>query len=182
MNLFTHHNKIILINIGIIASVLIIIIVLNTPTTIDYEELITIPNNYTPRPFIEGTSVQTQIKVSYPDEFIVEHAVYTVNDTDVDTDTAVSDVVITTEYQPYPMSPAGSILVCDDIQPDDTVLVLAVTKTDTAPAVYAIIINDAIRCYFSDPFPTGYNSIVVFTRLDITDNLKVEIRKIKELS
>ena len=176
MNLNMFSNKVILINIAIVTTVIIAIIILNTPTTIDYEELITVPNNYTPRPFVEGTPVQTQIKVSYPDEFIIEHAVYTV------TDTAVSDVVITTEYQPYPMSPASSILACDDIQPDDTVLVLAVTKTDTAPAVYAIIINDAVRCYFNDPFPTGYNSIVVFTRLDITDNLKVEIRKIKELS
>jgi len=177
LNINILNNKVILINIATITTVIIAIIVLNTPTTIDYEELITVPNNYTPRPFVEGTPVQTQIKVSYPDEFIIEHAVYTVTDTA----TAVSDVVITTEYQPYPMSPASSILACDSIQADDTVLVLAVTKTDTAPAVYAIIINDAVRCYFSDPFPTGYNSIVVFARLN-TDNLKVEIRKIKELS
>jgi len=176
LNINILNNKVILINIAIVTIVIIAIIILNTPTTIDYEELITIPNNYTPRPFVEGTPVQIPIKVTYPDEFIVQYSIYTVSDT-------ATAGVITTEYQPYPMSPASSILICDDIQPDDTVLVLAITKTDTTPAVYAVVLDDVIRCYFSDPFPTGYNSIVVFIKVDTNvDNLRVEIRKIRELN
>ena len=80
------------------------------------------------------------------------------------------------------MSPATSILLCDSIHTNDTVLILAVKKSDTTPAVYAVVLDDVIRCYFSDPFPTGYNSIVVFIKVDTNvDNLGVEIRKVREL-
>ena len=178
MNLNILHNKVILINIAIIASVLITIITLNVPTTIDYEELATIPYDYTPNPFVKGwIPKQISVEVKHPELFVVDHAVYIA--TNIYDYTANT---VTTEYQPYPMSPASSILICDSIHTNDTVLILAVKKSDTTPAVYAVVLDDVIRCYFSDPFPTGYNSIVVFIKVDTNvDNLRVEIRKVREL-
>jgi hypothetical protein len=53
---------------------------------------------------------------------------------------------------------------------------------DTTPSVYAIVVNDKTICYFSDPFPTGYNSIVVFTKIDEEEErVKVEIKKVRGL-
>ena len=180
MNLNMLNNKVILINIAVVASVLIVIIILNTPTTIDYEELATVPYDYTPNPFVKGwIPKQITVEVKHPELFAVDHAVYIATNIDDDT---TNTVTTTTEYQPYPMSPATNILTCDSIHPNDTVLILAIKKMDTTPAVYAVAVNDTIRCYFSDPFPTGYNSLLVFAKIDVnTDNLKIEIRKVREL-
>jgi hypothetical protein len=53
---------------------------------------------------------------------------------------------------------------------------------DITPSVYAIVVNDKTICYFSDPFPTGYNSIVVMLKVDDDEEkMKVEIKKVKEL-
>jgi len=178
MNINILHNKVILINIAIVATVLTVIIILNTPTMIDYEELATIPYDYTPDPFVKGwIPKQITVEVKHPELFIVDHAVYI--STNIYDDTTNT---VTTEYQPYPMSSASSILICDSIHTNDTVLILAIKKSDTTPAVYAVVLDDGIRCYFSDPFPTGYNSLLIFIKADTNiDNIRVEIRKIREL-
>ena len=172
-------NKVVLINAVVIASVLITIIILNTPTQMDYEELVTIPYDYTPSVYVkEWIPKSVTVEIKQPELFVTDHVVYTVTDTKILND--YSTVTATTEEQPYPMSPASSMLICSNININDTVLVLAVKKMDTTPSVYAIVVNDVIRCYFSDPFPTGYNSIVVFTKVD-EEKVKVEIRKVREL-
>ena len=178
MNLNILHNKIILINIAIVTTALIVIIMLNVPTRIDYEELATIPYDYTPNPTVnEWIHKQVTVEVKQPELFSIDYATYTVT-----VPVLNHTVTSTTEYQPYPMNPAVSILVCDSINPDDTVLVLAIKKMDTTSAVYAIIIDNTVRCYFSDPFPTGYNSIVIYVKIESKiDNIKVEIRKVREL-
>jgi hypothetical protein len=155
------------------------IIILNTPTTIDYEELVTIPYDYTPNPYVkEWIPKSVTVEIKQPELFTVDYAVYTATDTEI---LNHYSTVTTTEEQPYPMSPASSILVCNSINLNDTVLVIAVKKMDTTPAVYAVNINDKTICHFSDPFPTGYNSIVISAKIDNTDTVKVEIKKIREL-
>jgi len=103
MSLNILHNKAILINIAIVATVLIAIIVLNTPTTIDYEELATIPYDYTPNPFVKGwIPKQITVEVKHPELFIVDHAVYIA--TNIYDDTANT---ITTEYQTISYEPSN---------------------------------------------------------------------------
>jgi hypothetical protein len=168
-------NKVVLINAVVIASVLITIIILNTPTQMDYEELVTIPYDYTPSVYVkEWIPKSVTVEVKQPELFAVDYALYTA--------TYEMQRTATKEQQAYPMSPASSMLVCSNISINDTVLVLAVKKMDTTPSVYAIVVNDKTICYFSDPFPTGYNSIVVFTKIDEEEErVKVEIKKVKEL-
>jgi hypothetical protein len=169
-------NKVVLINAVVIASVFITIIILNTPTQTDYEELATIPYDYTPsvvKEWIPKSSNQN-VEVKQPEFFAVDYALYTA--------TYEMQATTTEEQQAYPMSPASSMLVCSNININDTVLVLAVKKMDTTPSVYAIVVNDKTICYFSDPFPTGYNSIVVMLKVnDDEEKVKVEIKKVKEL-
>jgi len=168
-------NKVVLINAVVIASVLITIIILNTPTQMDYEELVTIPYDYTPSVYVkEWIPKSVTVEVKQPEFFAVDYALYT----------ATYDMKATTtkEQQAYPMSPASSMLVCSNISINDTVLVLAVKKMDTTPSVYAIVVNDKTVCYFSDPFPTGYNSIVVMLKVnEEEERVKVEIKKVREL-
>jgi hypothetical protein len=168
-------NKVVLINAVVIASVLITIIILNTPTQMDYEELVTIPYDYTPSVYVkEWIPKSVTVEVKQPELFAVDYALYTA--------TYEMQRTATKEQQAYPMSPASSMLTCSNISINDTVLVLAVKKMDTTPSVYAIVVNDKTICYFSDPFPTGYNSIVVFTKIDEEEErVKVEIKKVKEL-
>jgi hypothetical protein len=167
-------NKVVLINAVVIASVLITIIILNTPTQMDYEELVTIPYDYTPSVYVkEWIPKSVTVEVKQPEFFAVDYALYTA--------TYEMQRTATKEQQAYPMSPASSMLVCSNISINDTVLVLAVKKMDTTPSVYAIVVNDKTICYFSDPFPTGYNSIVVMLKVDDEEKVKVEIKKVKEL-
>jgi hypothetical protein len=169
-------NKVVLINAVVIASVFITIIILNTPTQMDYEELVTIPYDYTPSVYVkEWIPKSVTVEIKKPELFIVEYAVYTTQHN------ITATAILTTEEEPYPMSPAASVLVCDAINQDDTVLVLAIKKMDATPAVYAVIINGNGVCYFSDPFPTGYNSIVVMLKVDDEEKVKVEIKKVREL-
>ena len=174
-------NKVVLINAVVIASVLITIITLNTPTQMDYEELVTIPYDYTPSVYVkEWIPKSVTVEIKKPELFVTDHAVYTVTDTKILND--YSTVTATTEeQQAYPMSPASSMLVCSNISINDTVLVLAVKKMDTTPSVYAIVVNDKTICYFSDPFPTGYNSIVVFAKVDDEEKVKIEIKNVRGL-
>jgi|LJSS01.1.fsa_nt_gb hypothetical protein len=169
-------NKVVLINAVVIASVLITIIILNTPTQMDYEELATIPYDYTPSVYVkEWIPKSVTVEVKQPEFFAVDYALYTAA-------YEMQATATTEEQQPYPMSPASSMLVCSNISINDTVLVLAVKKMDTTPSVYAIVVNDKTICYFSDPFPTGYNSIVVMLKVnDEEEKVKVEIKKVKEL-
>ncbi|MEM4323952.1 MAG: hypothetical protein QXO37_08870, partial [Candidatus Nitrosocaldaceae archaeon] len=65
-------------------------------------------------------------------------------------------------------------------------LALAIKKVAEDPAVYGIKVNnDRIICYISDPFPTGYNSIIIYTTIaieDIEDKvIRIEISKIRSL-
>ena len=168
-------NKVVLINAVVIASVLITIIILNTPTQMDYEELVTIPYDYTPSVYVkEWIPKSVTVEVKQPELFAVDYALYTA--------TYEMKAITTKEQQAYPMSPASSMLVCSNININDTVLVLAVKKMNTTPSVYAIVVNDKTVCYFSDPFPTGYNSIVVFAKVDDEEErVKVEIKKVREL-
>jgi hypothetical protein len=168
-------NKVVLINAVVIASVLITIIILNTPTQMDYEELVTIPYDYTPSVYVkEWIPKSVTIEVKQPEFFAVDYALYTA--------TYEMQRTTTKEQQAYPMSPASSMLVCSNISINDTVLVLAIKKMDITPSVYAIVVNDKTICYFSDPFPTGYNSIVVMLKVnDDEERVKVEIKKVKEL-
>jgi hypothetical protein len=168
-------NKVVLINAVVIASVFITIIILNTPTQMDYEELVTIPYDYTPSVYVkEWIPKSVTIEVKQPEFFAVDYALYTA--------TYEMQRTATKEQQAYPMSPASSMLVCSNISINDTVLVLAIKKMDTTPSVYAIVVNDKTICYFSDPFPTGYNSIVVFTKIDEEEErVKVEIKKVRGL-
>jgi hypothetical protein len=141
----------------------------------DYEELVTIPYDYTPSVYVkEWIPKSVTIEVKQPEFFAVDYALYTA--------TYEMQRTATKEQQAYPMSPASSMLVCSNISINDTVLVLAVKKMDTTPSVYAIVVNDKTICYFSDPFPTGYNSIVVFTKIDEEEErVKVEIKKVRGL-
>jgi hypothetical protein len=168
-------NKVVLINAVVIASVLITIIILNTPTQMDYEELVTIPYDYTPSVYVkEWIPKSVTVEVKQPELFAVDYALYTA--------TYEMKAITTKEQQAYPMSPASSMLVCSNININDTVLILAIKKMDTTPSVYAIVVNDKTICYFSDPFPTGYNSIVVFTKIDEEEErVKVEIKKVRGL-
>jgi hypothetical protein len=169
-------NKVVLINAVVIASVLITIIILNTPTQMDYEELVTIPYDYTPSVYVkEWIPKSVTVEVKQPELFAVDYALYTA--------TYEMQRTATKEQQAYPMSPASSMLVCSNISINDTVLVLAVKKMDTTPSVYAIVVNGNVICYFSDPFPTGYNSIVVMLKVndEEEERVKVEIKKVKEL-
>jgi hypothetical protein len=167
-------NKVVLINAVVIASVLITIIILNTPTQMDYEELVTIPYDYTPSVYVkEWIPKSVTVEVKQPELFAVDYALYTA--------TYEMQRTATKEQQAYPMSPASSMLVCSNISINDTVLVLAVKKMDTTPSVYAIVVNDKTICYFSDPFPTGYNSIVVMLKVNEEEKMKVEIKKVREL-
>jgi hypothetical protein len=167
-------NKVVLINAVVIASVLITIIILNTPTQMDYEELVTIPYDYTPSVYVkEWIPKSVTVEVKQPELFAVDYALYTA--------TYEMQRTATKEQQAYPMSPASSMLVCSNISINDTVLVLAVKKMDTTPSVYAIVVNDKTICYFSDPFPTGYNSIVVMLKVNEEEKVKVEIKKVREL-
>jgi hypothetical protein len=170
-------NKVVLINAVVIVSVLITIIILNTPTQMDYEELVTIPYDYTPSVYVKEwipKPSNQNVEVKQPELFAVDYALYTA--------TYEMQAITTKEQQAYPMSPASSMLVCSNISINDTVLVLAVKKMDTTPSVYAIVVNDKTICYFSDPFPTGYNSIVVMLKVDDDEEkVKVEIKKVKEL-
>jgi hypothetical protein len=168
-------NKVVLINAVVIASVLITIIILNTPTQMDYEELVTIPYDYTPSVYVkEWIPKSVTVEVKQSEFFAVDYALYTA--------TYEMQRTATKEQQAYPMSPASSMLVCSNISINDTVLVLAVKKMDTTPSVYAIVVNGNVLCYFSDPFPTGYNSIVVMLKVnDEEERVKVEIKKVKEL-
>jgi hypothetical protein len=182
LNLYSlFRNKVVLINAVVIASVLITIIILNTPTQMDYEELVTIPYDYTPTVYVkEWIPKSVTVEIKKPELFIVEYAVYTTQHN------ITATAILTTEEEPYPMSPAASILVCDAINQDDTVLVLAIKKMDATPAVYAVIINGNGVCYFSDPFPIGYNSIIIFAKINDEydnkdDKAKVEIMKVREL-
>jgi hypothetical protein len=168
----------VLINAVVIASVFITIIILNTPTQMDYEELTTIPYDYTPSVYVKewipkSSNSNQNVEVKQPEFFAVDYALYTA--------TYEMQAITTKEQQAYPMSPASSMLVCSNISINDTVLVLAVKKMDTTPSVYAIVVNDKTICYFSDPFPTGYNSIVVLAKVDDEKKMKVEIKKVKEL-
>jgi hypothetical protein len=167
-------NKVVLINAVVIASVLITIIILNTPTQMDYEELVTVPYDYTPSVYVkEWIPKSVTVEVKQPELFAVDYALYTA--------TYDMKAITTKEQQAYPMSPASSMLVCSNISINDTVLVLAVKKMDTTPSVYAIVVNDKTICYFSDPFPTGYDSIVVMLKVDEEERVKVEIKKVREL-
>jgi hypothetical protein len=142
----------------------------------DYEELVTIPYDYTPSVYVkEWIPKSVTVEVKQPELFAVDYALYTA--------TYEMQRTATKEQQAYPMSPASSMLVCSNISINDTVLVLAVKKMDTTPSVYAIVVNDKTICYFSDPFPTGYNSIVVMLKVndEEEERVKVEIKKVKEL-
>jgi hypothetical protein len=141
----------------------------------DYEELVTIPYDYTPSVYVkEWIPKSVTVEVKQPELFAVDYALYTA--------TYEMKAITTKEQQAYPMSPASSMLVCSNININDTVLILAIKKMDTTPSVYAIVVNDKTICYFSDPFPTGYNSIVVFTKIDEEEErVKVEIKKVRGL-
>jgi hypothetical protein len=142
----------------------------------DYEELVTIPYDYTPSVYVkEWIPKSVTVEVKQPELFAFDYALYTA--------TYEMQRTATKEQQAYPMSPASSMLVCSNISINDTVLVLAVKKMDTTPSVYAIVVNDKTICYFSDPFPTGYNSIVVMLKVndEEEERVKVEIKKVKEL-
>jgi|GEM_PF-2201900 len=177
VNLYSlFRNKVVLINAVVIASVLITIIILNTPVQMDYEELVTIPYDYTPTVYVKEwipKSSNQKVEVKQPELFVVDYTLYTA--------TYEMQATATKEQQAYPMSPASSMLVCSNISINDTVLVLAVKKMDTTPSVYAIVVNDKTICYFSDPFPTGYNSIVAMLKVDDEEKVKIEIKKVKEL-
>lgn len=174
------HNRILMFNTAVIASVVIFLAVANMQQETDLEEYATIPYDHTP--VLREQNERDDIELVYDrDTFQVEYRVfrYTLTDT-------LTSIAATEESKPLPMSPATTVFYLYN----DTVttaadrawmIAVAVKKVTDEPAVYMLRINDRTVAYFSDPFPTGHNSIVIYS-LDTISSVKIEISKVRTLS
>ncbi|MEM4323937.1 MAG: hypothetical protein QXO37_08795 [Candidatus Nitrosocaldaceae archaeon] len=183
MNILTSlfSNKVALFNIILVSSVLIFLLITNVQQEVNIEEYATIPFDNTPVLEEVKHEYNGEVELVYDkDTFQIEYRIGKWN-------TTVGEVVVITgcneESKPLPMSPATSIFYLDSLSVGEgsLSLALAIKKVAEDPAVYGIKIEDNIVCYFSDPFPTGYNSIIIYTTIEDKDKVRIEISKIRSL-
>lgn len=166
------HNKVIIFNIAVIAGVLIFLVIANIQQEIDLEEYATVPYDHTPQ-LIELNEYEGNVDIAYDkDTFQIDYRIGSF----ILKGVAVTEIK---EDRPLPMSPAGSMFSIP--REGNLTLTIAVKKITEDPAVYMLNVNDNLVAYFSDPFPTGYNSIVLYTMLEKKDTVKIEISKVKTL-
>lgn len=166
------HNRIILFNVAVIAGALIFLLIANIQQEIDLEEYATVPFDYIPD-LLETQGYEGIVDTAYDkDKFQIDYRVGSF----VLKGIQIEEV---REDRPLPMSPAGSIFSIP--REGNLSLAIAVRKITDEPAVYNLRINDEVIAYFSDPFPTGYNSIVIYTMLEKKDIVRIEISKVKTL-
>ncbi|MEM3092723.1 MAG: hypothetical protein QXI92_03380 [Candidatus Nitrosocaldus sp.] len=175
------HNKVAIFNIILVSAILIFLLITNVQQELNIEEYATIPFDNTPLLEVKH-EYEGEVELIYDkDTFQIEYRIGKWN-------TAIAKVVVITgcnEDKPLPMSPATSIFYLDSLSLGEgsLSLALAIKKVAEDPAVYGIKIEDNIVCYFSDPFPTGYNSIIIYTTIAIEDKdkVRIEISKIRSL-
>ena len=174
------HNKVLLFNIVVITGILIFLLIANIQQETDIEEYATIPFDHDPS-LLEG-ELNTNVELVYDkDTFKVDYRIFK------NTHNTVTTLPITEirEDRPLPMSPATSIFyIIDPLTTNNNeirwMVAVAVKKITDEPAVYMLKVNDKIIAYFSDPFPTGYNSIIIYTLMNSVE--KIEISKVRMIS
>lgn len=181
MNILTSlfSNKVALFNIILVSSVLIFLLITNVQQEVNIEEYATIPFDNIPI-LLEGGGEEYngEVELAYDkDTFQIQYRIGKFPLT--------GEVIDCNESKPLPLSPATSIFYLDSLSVGEgsLSLALAIKKIAEDPAVYGIKIEDNIVCYFSDPFPTGYNSIIIYTTIAIEDKdkVRIEISKIRSL-
>lgn len=174
------HNKVLLFNIVVIAGVLIFLLIANIQQETDIEEYATIPYDHDPT--LLGGENTSNIELVYDkDTFKVDYRIFknTLNHNTVTT-LQISEV---REDKPLPMSPATSIFYIDPLNSKEGwIIAIAIKKVTNEPAVYMLKVNDKIIAYFSDPFPTGHNSIIIYTLVNPIEEIKIEINKVRTIS
>lgn len=177
------HNKVLLFNIAVIAGILIFLLIANIQQETDIEEYTTIPFDHDPL-LLEEQEYTNNVELVYDkDTFKVDYRIFKFKNTLTHNVTTITEI---REDRPLPMSPATSIFYIDPLTKDNNssnndirwIIAVAVKKVTDEPAVYMLKVNDKIIAYFSDPFPTGYNSIIIYTLTDI-EEVKIEISKVR---
>lgn len=174
------HNRILMFNIAVITSVIIFLLIANMQQEADIEEYATVPYDHTPA-LTEANEYTGNVEVIYDkDTFQIDYRVFRFKGNPV-----VTHISATEEGRPLPMSPATTVFyLYNDTTADKAwIIAVAVKKITDEPAVYMLRVNDRAVAYFSDPFPTGYNSIVIYSPVyDMNNSVKIEISKVRTLS
>ena len=166
------HNKILLFNIIVISAVIIFLLITNIQHEVDLEEYVTIPYDHSP--ILREPNEYTDIEVIYDkDTFQLEYSVFKNNN---NTTHCIS--IEDNKEKALPMSPTTTVyFICGE---GVWTVAVAVKKITDEPAVYMLKVNDRIVAYFSDPFPTGYNSILLYSTV-ADAKIKIEINKVERL-
>lgn len=191
MNLLSSilHNKVTIFNIILVSAIALFLLIANVQQEVNIEEYATIPFDNTP--ILEGVKheYEGEIELLYDKEgFMIEYSIgkFLLEPTAMEA-VVVEEEVITDscseEDKPLPLSPATSIFYIHNNGSSSLFLslALAVKKVTEDPAVYSIKVNDRVICYISDPFPTGYNSIIIYTAIEVSDKVRIEISKVRTL-
>lgn len=186
-------NKVAIFNIVLVSAILIFLLTSNIQQEINIEEYATIPTDYTPilglTPISTPTKIEERVELQYDkDTFLIEYMIGIGKSTDK------KEIVCNgdnndNETKPLPLSPATSLyfITSSSSNSSSTLLALAIKKITDEPALYVINIAlftkedyDLITCYFSDPFPTGYNSMLLYMPIE-ADKVRIEVKKVKIL-
>lgn len=190
------HNKVALFNITLIAAVIVFLAVANIQQEVNIEDYATVPFDYTPI-LLEEHDYTGSVELVYDkDTFQIDYRIGRFP-IPVEVMTVTITEASREDNRPLPMSPSASVFHI--LSKGDLSLAIAIKKIAEDPAVYSIKINDRVVAYFSDPFPTGHNSIVIYTVIDgiyakdtkdtttdtttntAKDTIKIEISKVRTL-
>lgn len=175
------HNRILLFNIVVISAVLIFLLIANVQHGVDIEEYATVPYDHTPA-LTEANEYTGNVELEYDkDTFQIDYRIFVSKASDIHTGTIIPE-----EGRPLPMSPATTVFTAGSFnkEKDNWIIAVAIKKVTDEPAVYMLKVNEQVVAYFSDPFPTGYNSIVIYSSIPDMDSteVRIEINKVRTLS
>ncbi|MEO9365194.1 MULTISPECIES: hypothetical protein [Candidatus Nitrosocaldus] len=177
--------KKILFHVAVIVTAIIAIAMIGLrQSTINFEDLPTYPHDYVPR--LEGVNEYYAEVIAVKDIIVVEYKLghFPIPEEAI-------PILAIEENKPLPLSPvSASYLLPKAITIEERIegrveltLALAIISKGDTPAVYRLRVNGIAIAYFSDPFPTGNNNLVLYTKIDIIkgEEVKVEIERVKVL-
>lgn len=177
--------KKILFHVAVIVTAIIAIAMIGLrQSTINFEDLPTYPHDYVPR--LEGVNEYYAEVIAVKDIIVVEYKLghFPIPEEAI-------PILAIEENKPLPLSPvSASYLLPKAITIEERIegrveltLALAIISKGDTPAVYRLRVNGITLAYFSDPFPTGNNNLVLYTKIDIIkgEEVKVEIERVKVL-
>lgn len=179
--------KKILFHVAVIVTAIIAIAMIGLrQSTINFEDLPTYPHDYVPR--LEGVNEYYAEVIAVKDIIVVEYRLghFPIPEEAI-------PILAIEERKPLPLSPASSsyllpkaITIEERLEGRvELTLALAIISNgdNNTPAVYVLKVNGIAIAYFSDPFPTDNNNLVLYTKIDIIkgEEVKVEIERVKVL-